>query len=209
MKAILFDLDGTLWEVIDTSLESANEIATKYHLNSISRETICKGMGKTLEECALLYMPNVEEEKRIEIMKEMLAHNSEKLARIGGHCYPGIEEVLECLHKDYFLGIVSNCGANYIESFLSSSKLEKYFSDFIAASKEGISKSDAILKIINRNNITSAIYVGDTSKDLEASRKADIPFIHAKYGFEPNLETEYSILELRELPIFLEQKFKI
>ncbi len=209
MKAVLFDLDGTLWEVIDTTLESVNEIASKYHLKEISRETICKGMGKTLEECATLYMPNVGETLRIVIMKEMLAHNSEKLFKIGGNCYPGIENVLKKLQENYFLAIVSNCGTGYIESFLESSHLENYFKDYIAASKEGIRKSDAILKIIERNSISSAIYVGDTSKDLEASKEAGVPFIHAKYGFEPNLETEYSILDLRELPSFVEENFKI
>lgn len=209
MNAILFDLDGTLWETVDTTLESVNEIARKYHLKEINRETICKGMGKNLEECAALYMPDVEKQKRIEIMKEMLDYNSEKLSKIGGNCYPEVEKVLKRLQERYFLAIVSNCGAGYIESFLDSSHLGIYFKDYIAASKEGIPKSDAILKIIKRNSISSAIYIGDTAKDLEASKEAGIPFIHAKYGFESNLETQYSILELRDLPLLLEETFKL
>ena len=36
---ILFDLDGTLWEVIDSTFYSANEITKKYHLSEISKET--------------------------------------------------------------------------------------------------------------------------------------------------------------------------
>lgn len=44
----------------------------------------------------------------------------------------------------------------------------------------------------------------DITKDLEASKEASVLFIHAKYGFETYLETEYFILEFSELSSFIE-----
>ena len=56
---------------------------------------------------------------------------------------------------------------------------------------------------MNDNNITEAIYIGDTVKDYQASRGAEIPFIHAKYGFEPEFEYEYYIESIEQLPNYL------
>ncbi len=207
MKAIIFDLDGTLWDVVDTAFESVNVVANKYSLDPISRETVVKAMGKTMPECAAIYMPTIEEEKRLSIMQEMLEYNVKRLSMIGGKCYPRLEETVRELQKKHLLGIVSNCGSGYIESFLSTSGLEQYFPYFIAASKEKISKGNAIRKMMDSMQVDKAVYVGDTSKDLEASNEAGIPFIHAKYGFEPGLGTQYAISKIEELPKLLEEKY--
>lgn len=101
----------------------------------------------------------------------------------------------------YEFFIVSNTGhKEYIEAFLVTSGLAKYFTDYIAASQLNISKADGINKIIQDYNIEKAVYIGDTKKDMEASKKANIPFIQARYGFGENLETEYYIDSIEELP---------
>lgn len=206
MKAIIFDLDGTLWEVVDTTWKSVQEVVWKYpFLKDISKETIRFGMGKTLEECAELYMPDVKSDVRLTIMYEMLNRNVEKLKEIGGNLYEDVSEVIQRLSQNYFLAIVSNCADGYIESFLSTSHLEKYFGDFIAASKEKITKGEAIRRVIGRNGIDQAIYVGDTLKDLEASKEAHVPFVHASYGFQKDLDTKYAIDTLKELELLLDQ----
>lgn len=83
---------------------------------------------------------------------------------------------------------------------MNSSKLKRYFDDYIAASEIGISKSKAITKVIEDNNIERAIYVGDTEGDLRAANLARIPFVHAKYGFDKDLKSEYWIDSISELP---------
>ena len=83
--------------------------------------------------------------------------------------------------------------------------MNKYFKDYIAASELKISKADAIKKIINDYQLTKAIYVGDTKKDMEASDLAGIPFIQAKYGFGKDLNTKYYINEIKELPNIVEK----
>lgn len=204
-EMVIFDLDGTLWETTDVTYESANEIMNKYKINhEITKETIIKTMGCNFQESAENYMPDIDEEYRIRLLKEINDLNSQKLCRKGGKVYTNLEDVLIKLKKKYKLAIVSNCVENYIESFLESSNLELYFDDFIAASKMKISKSDAIKQIIERNNISSAIYVGDTLKDYEASEEAGIKFIHARYGFGKTLKSEYGINNITELPEMIE-----
>lgn len=206
MKALIFDLDGTLWETLERTWISVNEIVKKYdYLKDISKETIDLGMGTTVEECAELYMPYLDKDLRIKHLLEMLEWNAKQLEIYGGNVYPNLEKTLQKLKDNYVLGIVSNCGEGYIESFLHTSHLEKYFNDFIAAGAVKLKKSEAIRKLMSDNNIEEAIYIGDTIRDYQASYEANIPFIHAKYGFEPEFEYPHYINSFEQLPDFLEK----
>lgn len=201
--AILFDLDGTLWEVLDRTYETTKETTTKYNLKKVTKETISKCMGMNKKECSKHYFPELNEEEAIRLMNENLQLNVQRIQEYGGNVYNGVEETLKILKHNYKLGIVSNCGAGYIEAFLKTSKLEEYFDDFIAASKLQITKAEAIKEIMKRNNIKNAIYVGDTEKDKEAANGAEIEFIYAKYGFGKDIHHKYSIEDIKELPNFL------
>ncbi len=200
-RAVIFDLDGTLWDVFDSTFDSANIVAEKYGLKRISKDTICKGFGCNKEESAKLYFPYLEYEKSKDIMDEISKVNIENLRKNGGGLYPHLEETLKILKENYDLYIVSNTGKEeYIEAFLISSKLEEYFKDYAAASFLGISKANAINKVIADNAIEQAVYVGDTIKDLEAAKGANVPFVYAKYGFGKVHGTEFFIEKIEELP---------
>jgi len=203
IDAIYFDLDGTLWETVEVTCNSTNEIAKKYKLDEVSKETVANCMGKTKEECAKEYYPNLPLDQAIKIFEESLANVSKKLLKKGGNIYEGVESVLQELQKKYKLGIVSNCADGYIEAFMISSNLGKYFNDIVAAGKKEIKKSEAIKLAIKRDEVKNAIYVGDTIKDKEAAREAGIEFIHAKYGFNNNLKNKYQIQDIRDLPNLL------
>lgn len=47
---IIFDLDGTLWNVTDTTYMSVNEVSNKYKINSVSRDVIISCFGLDKEE---------------------------------------------------------------------------------------------------------------------------------------------------------------
>ena len=201
MEGIIFDLDGTLWEVIESTLESANIIARKYKLPEISKHTICSVFGLNKVDSAKLYFPNVKPELGLKLMDEIVALNINNLKRNGGNVYKNLKETLIKLKKSYEMYIVSNTAEiEYIEAFLEISNLKKYFKDWIAASSLNISKGEAILKVMRENYIKQAIYIGDTIKDLEAANIANIPFVQARYGFGENLDTKYYINDISELP---------
>lgn len=202
---VIFDLDGTLWDTKEISHQTANAILKKYDPEKeISMDIIEMTMGFSFAETAEMYMPFFESEKREKVLKQMLSLNTKILSKFGGNIYEGLEETLYTLKKYYKLAIVSNCDAGYIEAFLESSNLSEYFEDYMAASKYGITKSEAIKRIIEKNNVKSAVYVGDTLRDLVAAKHVNIDFIQAKYGFGEDLENKYSINKITELPELLE-----
>ena len=204
--AIYFDLDGTLWDTTDVTYECANKIIAKYNLQPITREQIENCMGKTKEECASILYSAETPEQALKYLEEALELTTQKLLIKGGKVYEGLEETLQALiNKKYKLGIVSNCLEGYIEAFMISSGLGKYFNDIVAAGKKSLKKSDAIKLAIERDGTKNAIYVGDTNKDQEAALGAGIEFIHAKYGFGKDLETQYFIEDIRDLPDLIEK----
>ena len=199
-KAIIFDLDGTLWETIDSTWSAINEIAKKYNQAEISKDLVMQNYGNNKVESAKLFFPNLEQEEAFKLLDEADELNIKNLTINGGYIYPGLEDVLFRLHEEYDLFIISNTATKrYIESFLISSKLFKYFKDYVAASEIILSKGDAITKLIDDYYIDEAIYVGDTIKDQKAATVANIPFIQCLYGFGDDLNCEYKVKEVSEL----------
>ncbi|HAB67494.1 MAG TPA: HAD family hydrolase [Firmicutes bacterium] len=207
-KGIIFDLDGTLWEVTNTTYKSVNEITKKYNLKEVSIETIKSVFGCNKVESAQKYFPYLNIKEALKLNDEISAINICNLKQYGGNVYENLEETLQKLIDSYDLFIVSNTdNKEYIESFLTTSKLTKYFTDYLAASELNIAKSEAIQKIIEEYNLSKSVYVGDTIKDQEASEKTNIPFIQATYGFGENLKTKYSIASIKELPSLIDNIF--
>lgn len=184
LEMIIFDLDGTLWDTIDITVDASNEILKREKLDiRVNYEIVKNGMGHNLKEVSKMYMPDLEEEKRMSLKEEMDNLTHEKILKNGAKLYPDVRFVLENLKEKYKLAIVSNCGDGHIESFIEYYHFKNIFDDYIPASKYGISKAEAIKEVMNRNNVKNAIFIGDTEKDYEASKEARIPFIHAIYGF--------------------------
>lgn len=107
--------------------------------------------------------------------------------------------MLESLSQKYKLFIVSNCQEGYIEAFYNYHQLETYFIDYENPGRTGLSKGENIKLIIERNQLKSPVYIGDTLGDQQAAKAAGIPFVYANYGFGEVEEYDYIIHSLREL----------
>lgn len=58
-----------------------------------------------------------------------------------------------------------------------------FIRDFECFGRTGKAKAENIQLLMARNGIRTAVYVGDTQGDADASAQAGIPFIWASYGF--------------------------
>lgn len=184
-KAIIFDLDVTLWDSSESVCKSWNIIFSK-HPDIDRRPTpadVQSYMGKTLDQIAPLALPGLPEMRRLDVLHECVRYELDYIAKHGGVLYPKLRETLERLQREYVLIIVSNCQVGYIEGFLDFADMHDLFSDHECAGGTGLSKGENIRLVIQRNAIDRAVYVGDTQGDLDAADFAGIPFIRAAYGF--------------------------
>lgn len=208
MNAVIFDLDGTLWDSSDEVVIAWNEVlsrATDGKLQ-IDKEFMQSIMGKNMEEIKNSIFADYPIENIDKIFDDCLANEQIYLHKNGAKIYPQLEEMLITLSEKYELSIVSNCQCGYIESFLGYySNLEKYFSDRECYGNTLKEKDENIKSVIMRNNYEKVFYVGDTLGDYNSATKAGAVFIHADYGFGEVPQAEYSISSLSELPALLEK----
>ena len=208
-KAIIFDLDGTLWDSARAVVDSWNEKIAEFPDIDyyITMEQMYGYMGKTMEEIGLSFFNTVSKEHALELLKICMDYENLYIEEHGGVLFEGLEETLETLKEEYFLAIVSNCQEGYIEAFLKYHKLEKYFDDTENYGRTKRCKGDNIKLLVERNNI-DAVYVGDTMGDYDATMQAGLPFIHAAYGFGTVPEGTEKIDDIRELPKKMKEIFK-
>lgn len=202
MEAIIFDLDGTLWDSTGCAAAIWNRVF-KRHTEvdfSMTPEKASQLMGKTMEEIGVILFPDYSEEHRKYIVDDFGSEEVEYLHEHGAVLFADVEETLELLNREYGLYIVSNCQDGYVDAFLHAHKLEKCFKDIEMSGRTGLNKGCNIRLIVDRNHIKDTVYVGDTAGDEQAAREAGIPFIWAKYGFGKAVSPDASIAAFKDLP---------
>lgn len=184
LDALIFDLDGTLWDSTETIAAAWNRGLMNYGLEPfLTPEILGKSMGKTVDQLRQEYFGEYPKEEGQRMLDHLFEVENKLVEERGGNLFPEVREVLEELHRKYDLMIVSNCGCGYIEAFLSFYRLEELVCDFESNGGTGLPKGENIRLIMERNGTEAAAYVGDTMSDFEATRVAGVPFIYASYGF--------------------------
>ena len=210
-KAIIFDMDGTLWDSADNVAISWNLAIEKfgYIREPLSAADIQAVMGKTMDKIAEILFSKIEGEERKALLELACKEENDYLRKHGGVLYPEIRNTMEALKKDYRLFIVSNCQAGYIEAFLDYYRFHDLVEDIECYGNNGKPKAENIKLICQRNEIQPeyAVYVGDIQGDYDSSMAAGVKFIHAAYGFGTIDVDVKKINTFSELPIVVKEIF--
>lgn len=185
MDSIIFDVDGTLWDSTESVAASWNK-AIREHSDpdlAVDPDTLSKVFGKTMTEIADTLFPSLTPEGRMHLLELCFEEENRYLQEHPGILYKGVSDTIEKLSDRYPLYIVSNCQCGYIEVLLSTTGLSSYIRDHLCFGETQVSKGETIRMLMEKNNLKSPVYVGDTQGDADACKMAGIPFIFAEYGF--------------------------
>ena len=199
--AIIFDLDGTLWDSSGVVAESWNEVGRRYYGPDyyVSKEDVEGLMGKTMVEIGDFLAPKDAGEERAQFLSECFSYEIVYLGPHPGVLFSKELEVLHGLAKHYRLFIVSNCQNGYIENFIPLVP-EGMIEGFMCFGDTHQPKQVTIRALMEKYGIDRAVYVGDTAGDETATRLAQIPFIHASYGYGKAVNPDGVAHSFEELP---------
>jgi len=184
IDALIFDLDGTLWDAVATYALAWNMFFEKHKLTQrTSKEALDALMG--LEEAVFLekVLPHFSKSDRIRCYKEVIQLQYELIDSIGGAIYEGVLEALPLLHKKYKLFIVSNCPELTIVHFMKFAGIEHLILDSKSHGQNYKPKHENISSLVSTHHLKAPLYIGDTQSDMVQSEKAGVPFVFMAYGF--------------------------
>lgn len=203
IDSIIFDIDGTLWDVRDeiaASLTEGAHMAGHPEVN-FTLENLSPIFGSPLPLVADFLISHLPPEERYALMEKCGENQVTYVKkRTADKTYPGVADVMAQLSKDYPLFIVSNCPTGYIPAFMERGHVTSYVRDYEEQGRTGLSKGENIKLIMERNHLCAPVYIGDTKGDEEAAAFAGIPFLWASYGFGTVEDPAYVIKNFEEIP---------
>lgn len=190
--ALIFDIDGTLWDAAEPTTRGWNRALEELGVDTrVTVAGIRSVAGTPFAGCVEILLPEL-----CPPSEEMLHtfDSSEKVAIIesGGTLFPGVAEGMRALAAAYPLYVVSNCQDWYFELFLGSSGLGAYLSSGDCNGYSRVPKSEMLLRLARSHDLQKAVYVGDTNGDQDAARQAGMSFGYAGYGFGVVADPELS-----------------
>ena len=130
LEAILFDLDGTMWNSEEEVCNTWNQVVAKHpecRKGPITLEELKGCFGLPMTKIAEKLFSEVSSKEQQIIMDECCELENSYLNEHGAKLYPKLEETLMELKKKYKLFVVSNCQQGYIESFMDICQMETGF----------------------------------------------------------------------------------
>ena len=185
-ESLIFDIDGTLWDSRALVAEGYNLQLKDEGLEHlfVNAQQLKALFGKVMAEIADVLFAEIPLPERYALMERCMARENRYLQEnpcaIG---YPGVKETLIRLAESHRLFIVSNSQRGYPELCIRKLGLGSCITAHLCFGDTGTSKGKTIRTLMQRHNIRSCAYIGDTQGDYEATLEAGIPFIWASYGF--------------------------
>lgn len=179
MQYVYFDFDGTLADSVLLGVEIANYLAPKFGFNSVDTSKIDYYRSLSAQELLkefkvpLIKLPIVAPAFKIELNKRI-----EQLKP-----FPGIENMLKTITQKYKVGILTSNSVDNVNNFLERHNLTHYISE-VRSEFQVFGKHLSLRKIISKLKIDKKdmIYVGDETRDMEATKKMKIKSIAVTWG---------------------------
>lgn len=179
--ALIFDMDGTLWDAVDTYAEIWNMAFERENIERrITRADLLALIGTPIDDIMRHFVPAERVEHLLKTIAELVIT---ELPRLGGKLYEGVQEGVAELSKHYKLFMLSNCDELELPIFVRYAGIESYITDTIAYGNTRLRKAENMRLLAEKFHLQHPVYVGDTDGDCREAHRAGVPFVWMSYGF--------------------------
>lgn len=210
VDAIIFDMDGTLWDAVDTYCAIWNETIMTLGVPrpAVDRSELLVLMGKPLEVIYDVIIGSAWDDRKA-FASELKRQQEILLPKLGGILYPHVHSTLSYLHERVPLFMVSNCQQVGLDNFLDFTGIRPYFTECLSHGATGVDKDVNLRYLAERYNLEHPVYVGDIQKDADSTHAAGMEFVWAAYGFGTVSDAEYKIEDFAQLKALVDNPREI
>ena len=184
IKAIVFDLDGTLLDTGKGIVKCVASTLAKMGLDVPDEETSKTFVGPPLKKRFLeLFEANEKTaDDFVRLFREEYAKGDIFLA----DRYPGMDGCLAGLHKRFLLAVATNKREDLAVRLLEKFEMSQYF-DAICGSDVAstLTKEQIVAKAVERlgSTPTDCLMIGDSANDAGAAELLGMSFVGVTYGY--------------------------
>jgi len=189
MKAIIFDLDGTLVDSAPDIHGSTNVLLRSLGHQPLSLETVRGFIGngvpklveRVMREVGIAFTP----ERHQELVATFQTHYTANPV-VHTVVYPGVRDVLEVLRtRGYALGVCTNKVHAITLQILAGLRLDSYFDAVVGGDSLPTHKPDPamLFDCIKQLGADNVFYVGDSEVDAATAVAAQVPFALFTSGY--------------------------
>jgi len=204
--ALIFDLDGTLWDTTHTCADAWNAVLAELGIahRPMTADDVRAVTGRPHLEGIRLAFPSLSDADVHRVADATARADTLAIAERGGTLYPDVASLLAVLHDRVPLCIVSNCQAGYVETFFEWSGLGACFTDFECWGNTGRDKAENVRRLITRRRLRAPWLVGDTDGDGTAARANGLRFAWAAWGFGTDVRCDRRLDGFGDVPPLLD-----
>lgn len=211
LRALLFDIDGTLIDTFEAIHTSMNLAMEEVGVGPLRRDELRPLIGTTVASqlAALRGMSG----PVVETIHEAYYRNFADLVRDGVKLYPGVRETLDVL-RGYAIGTITTRRSRVARMMLRVGQIEGYFSTIVGGDEVSRPKPhpDLVQHSCDSLGVSprEAVAIGDSPVDTLAGRAAGTRTVAILYGYGDRSEIEEArpeevINDFMELPAAIER----
>ena len=193
MKAVIFDLDGTILDTLEDLKNAVNHALNFYNYPEKDLEYVRKAIGNgtqvLIKKCA---PSDVSYQRYMEVFNEFKSYYLYHYD-VCTRPYAGIKDLLVALQGKCLVGVVSNKDNDLVQRLINK-EYPNLFNIIQGSYFDKPKKPDPYLidKIVKENSLNKKdiIYIGDTNIDKESAMKAGLEHRLVSYGYRTASELE-------------------
>ncbi len=187
LRAVLFDLDGTLLDTAPDMVRSLNELLAEERRAPLAYAAVRGCVSHGAARLVRIGFPDADAQRFAALQRRYLDLYRAGLSR-ETRLFPGMDAVLEDLaRRGIVSGIVTNKAGWLTEPLLEQLQLRARFACVVSGDTVAERKPHPLpmLHAATLAGVSAAecLYVGDAQRDVQAAHAAGMPALVARYGY--------------------------